>query len=185
MKKRSIVVGSFVAITVLATSSLMAFAATGNPIGEKGAMNHQGKGYGQRIMSNGNTNVEASERTKANRYIDFELTEEQKIALHESRTSAIKAAVNELVNKKVFTEEEADAIITEIPEKSKEKPQEKRDGMMQNLTDDQRIALKAEMKIQSENNIKELVEAGNITQEQADQMSKRGYGHKGNRMNCE
>jgi competence protein ComGC len=151
MKKRNMLIGSVVAITILATSSAMAFASSEN--------------------ANGGSCDQSRNQAK--------MTDEQKTIFKDYQNENLNEALVNLVSEGVFTQEEADAIIAAKPAdgakttESSEPAEHKEKGneMMQNLTDTQRTALKEKIDLLSEDSINQLVEDGTITQEEADSLS--------------
>lgn len=92
------------------------------------------------------------------------LTEEQQQALMQARMEAMKEAKANLVKDGTLTEDTTDAAINTQKEKSAEN---KPAGL---LTDDQQTALKEAMKTIFEGKLSDLVDAGTITQDQADEL---------------
>ena len=150
MKKRNIVLASFMAITILATSSAMVFASSATAS----------------TSLNGN-----HDKAKANSTSSAfaNLTDAQRTALQQDRGANLKDALANLVKSGVFTQSQADAIIAAIPTA----PVEKASNPVSTLTDTQRTALETKVKLIEAANIKALVTAGTITQAQADQLSVR------------
>lgn len=92
------------------------------------------------------------------------LTEEQQQALMQARMEALKEAKANLVKDGTLTEDTTDAAIDVQKEKSVEN---KPAGL---LTDDQQTTLKEAMKTIFEGKLSDLVDAGTITQDQADEL---------------
>jgi predicted transcriptional regulator len=99
----------------------------------------------------------------------LDLTDEQRDALMQVRDAAMKAAAADLVEKGTLTQAEADAITAMIQSRpSVEKTAgEKPTGF---LTDEQKTALADAVKASLESKLSSLVDAGTITQDQADQL---------------
>ena len=150
MKKRNIVLASFMAITILATSSAMVFASAAT------------------ASSSLNSN---HDKARANSTISAfaNLTDAQRTALQQDRGANLKDALANLVTKGVFTQSQADSIIAAMPAA----PVEKAANPVSSLTDTQRTALEAKIKSIEAAKIKALVTAGTITQAQADQLNAR------------
>lgn len=164
MKKRNMLIGTVLTVTVLATSSAMVFASSETIDG----VSSDNRGFG------GN-------RDKAQHSEFVQLTDEQKTELNDSRNEILNDALTNLVNEGTFTQEEADAIIEAVPEKPIAlDDQTKRSGfkvkgnsMIQSLTVSQRNVLKEKVELLSKESIDELVTSGVITQEQADLLALR------------
>jgi len=92
------------------------------------------------------------------------LTEEQQQALMQARMEAMKEAKANLVKDGTLIEDTTNAAINTQKEKSVEN---KPAGL---LTDDQQTALKEAMKTIFEGKLSDLVDAGTITQDQADEL---------------
>jgi Spy/CpxP family protein refolding chaperone len=157
MKKKNIVLASFVALTILASSGVMAFAATGTTTGT----GITGAGFGGARGAGGPAIFE-------------NLTDAQKTQLHEDRAAELKTAMTNLVADGVFTQAEADAYIAATPTTPPTDRVEKGNAAIQALTADQSAALQAKIKLLSADSLKALVAAGTITQAQADDMALRG-----------
>ena len=108
----------------------------------------------------------------------LDLTDVQKDAIKQAHVDSMKTVITNLVEKGIITQAEADSI-TEPPAKE---AGSKGDGIMQNLTDDQKTALSSAMKDSMESKLAALVDVGTITQDQADQLINDkgfpGMGHK-------
>lgn len=120
MNKKNVLMVSILTLTVLASSSAMAFAATDTT-----------------------TSATPTKGTclKGDTRAELNLTEAQKTLLQQSRTSDLKEALANLVSAGTFTQAEADAIIANMPAA----PEARGDGPFQNLSDDQKAALEAKL----------------------------------------
>ncbi|MEL7655160.1 MAG: hypothetical protein AAGU75_04540 [Bacillota bacterium] len=96
---------------------------------------------------------------------DLNLTEEQRNAVMQAKTNAIKEAAANLVEKGALTQDEADAI-SAMPSKIKQDGT----GTSRILTEEQRTALSEAMKATLESKLSDLVDDGTLTQDQADQL---------------
>jgi len=160
MKRKNVLVVSILTLTVLASSTAMAFAATDT------TTSATAKGLGH----NGDIRAELN------------LTDTQKTLLHESRTNDLKEALANLVKAGTFTQAEADSLISNIPPERAGKhtgPSDRDKGQFQNLTEKQRTALESELQNLKASSLKELVSDGTITQAQADILAKQGPGKMG------
>ena len=150
MKKRNIVLASFMAITILATSSAMVFASSAT------------------ASTSLNSNHDKAKANSTNAAF-ANLTDAQRTALQQDRGANLKDALANLVKSGVFTKSQADAIIAAIPTA----PVEKAANPVSALTDTQKTALEARIKLIEATNIKTLITDGTITQAQADQLNAR------------
>lgn len=109
------------------------------------------------------TDTTSSFAEKARPAMMTSLTDEQREAVQQVQADSREEAVAELVGSGIITQEEADKL-TESPRVQK--------GNCDNdaLTAEQRTALQEEQKAEFESLIADLVDAGTLTQEQADQM---------------
>ena len=160
MKRKNMLVVSILTLTVLASSTAMAFADTDATTAEAA------KGTGQ------DRNLRAA----------LNLTDDQKTILHEARTSDFKQALANLVSAGTFTQAEADALLADMPAE----PKDRGDGLFASLTEAQKTALEAKLESLKEaadqtsgschgdrgaimtQAITDLVKDGVLTQEEAD-----------------
>jgi Spy/CpxP family protein refolding chaperone len=175
MKKKNIILASVVAVTLLASSSVMAFAATDTTT----RSGFNGLGFGMH-RSNISSNLTDAELAQLRADCPVNLTEAQRDALHVNRVDMMKSAVEQLVSKDIITQAEADAIVADMPTAPPVNPPVARtdrgNDSVQALTVAQRTALQTEMKALQAANLKALVDDGTLTQAQADQMLLRGTG---------
>ena len=166
MKKRSIILASITAMTILVSGSVMAFAATDATTGAGIAARVFGhdKGKGAETILN--------------------LTDAQRTVFQQERSEQLKTALTTLVSKGTFTQVEADAIIANMPPApaADTDPTDHDRGPFQNLTDAQSTALQE--KLQSlkpdeehlnrtaamKQAISELVSEGVLTQVEGDKI---------------
>ena len=179
MKKKNIVLASFVALTILASSGVMAFAATDTTTNS--GLNRIGFGGGFGMHSSDrSSSLTDAELAQLRADCPVNLTEAQRDALHINRVDMMKSAVEQLVSKNIITQVEADAIVSDIPANPLANPPADRvnrgNDSVQALTVAQRTALHTEMQTLEAANLKALVADGTITQAQADQMALRGPG---------
>lgn len=119
MKRKNVLVATILTLTVLASSSAMAFAdttATGATTTKEGG--HRGD-------------------LKA----ELNLTDAQMTLIEESRTDDLKEALANLVSAGTLTQTEADTILADMPAE----PADRGDGPFANLTETQKAALKAKL----------------------------------------
>lgn len=121
MKRKNVLITSILALTVLASSSAMAFAATD-------------------ATTSATSTAKGSDHDGGTR-AELNLTDAQRTLLHESRSSDMKEALANLVRVGTFTQAEADSIISNIPAE----PADKDAGPFQNLTETQKAALQAKL----------------------------------------
>jgi len=119
MKRKNVLVASILTLTVLASSSAMAFADTTATTATAKDSGHKG-------------DIRA----------ELNLTDAQMTLLHESRASDLKEALANLVSAGTLTQTEADAIISNMPAE----PADRGDGPFENLTETQKAALEAKLK---------------------------------------
>jgi len=119
MKRKNVLVASILTLTVLASSSAMAFADTTATTATAKDSGHKG-------------DIRA----------ELNLTDAQMTLLHESRASDLKEALANLVSAGTLTQTEADAIISSMPAE----PADRDDGPFQSLTETQKAALEAKLK---------------------------------------
>lgn len=120
MKKKNVLIVSILMLTVLASSSAMAFAATDTT-----------------------TSATPTKSTclRGDIKAELNLTEAQETLLQQARTSDLKEALANLVSAGTFTQAEADAIIANMPAELKDRG----DGVFQNLSEEQKAALEAKL----------------------------------------
>lgn len=154
MKRKNVLIVSMLTLTVLASSSAMAFADT-----------------------NDTTSATAAKGTasKCDMRAELNLTDAQKTLLHESRASDLKEALANLVSAGTFTQAEADAMISNMPAAHADRDA----GPFQNLTEKQKTALTSELETLRASSLKQLVSDGSITQAQADLLLEHGSGKMG------
>jgi competence protein ComGC len=119
MKRKNVLVVSILTLTVLASSSAMAFADS---------------------TATGATTAKDSSH-KGDIRAELNLTDAQMTLLHESKASDLKEALANLVSAGTLTQTEADAIISNMPAE----PADRGDGPFANLTETQKAALEAKI----------------------------------------
>lgn len=121
MKKKNILIVGVLTLTLVASSSAMAFADTTKSTSGEDASNRCGDAQDLRAELN--------------------LTDAQKTLLHEARAEDMKDALASLVKAGTIKQTEADAILADMPAE----PAERGDGPFQSLTEPQQAALKAKI----------------------------------------
>lgn len=119
MKRKNMLVVSILTLTVLASSTAMAFADTDAAASTA-------------ATSSGNDRELRAE---------LNLTDAQKTLLHEARISDLKEALANLVSAGTLTQAEADALLADMPAE----PKDRGDGLFESLTDTQKDALEAKL----------------------------------------
>lgn len=119
MKRKNMLVVSILTLTVLASSTAMAFADTDTTSSEAA----RGSGHDGDLRA------------------ELNLTDDQKTLLHEARTSDLKEALANLVKAGTFTHAEADALLAAMPTE----PKDRGDGLFASLTEAQQTALEAKL----------------------------------------
>jgi|GEM_PF-2745103 len=166
MKKRNMILAVVAALSLLAASSVMAFAADAQPAETK-------------VAGNRTVSPEASD-----------LTDEQRDAIRQAGTDSLEAALESLVNSDILSQDEADAILDKASANEDEGGAPPSDGTagdsdsaglpvktagpFADLTDAQREALHDELQSRCEDDMAELVDDGTLTQEEADQLLEDG-----------
>ncbi len=158
MKKKNVLVVSILTLTVLASSSAMAFADS---------------------TATGATTTKDSDH-KGDIRAELNLTDAQMTLLHEAKASDLKEALTNLVSAGTITQAEADAITSNMPTEKADRG----DGPFQNLTEKQKTALKNELQTLKTSSLEELVSDGTITQDQADALAKQRHGAKLDAPDC-
>lgn len=121
MKKKNILIVSVLTLTLVASSSAMAFADTTRSTSSEADSNRCGDVQNLRAELN--------------------LTDAQKTLLHEARAEDMKEALAGLVKGGTISQTEADAILADMPAE----PADRGDGPFQSLTESQKTALKAKI----------------------------------------
>lgn len=123
--------------------------------------------FSSSVMAFAASTQSGTQGTTSTQVAKVSMTDEQRSAIEQARAASVTEALAQLVKAGTITQEEADKVSTSTVKTEKTS----QTGVFANLTEDQRQALEEERQTVMSEAIASLVNAGTITQEQADQFT--------------